>query len=51
MAQLVAARSVGAADSALAGLRGGLGDVIDGIRGDALTLLADIEVHHLSAEA
>ena len=44
MAQLVGARSVGAADSALAGLRGGLGDVIEAIRMDALTLLADIEV-------
>ena len=44
VAQLVGARSVGAADSALAGLRGGLGDVIEAIRMDALTLLADIEV-------
>ena len=44
VAQLVGARSVGAADSALAGLRGGLGDVIEALRLDALTLLADIEV-------
>lgn len=45
--QLVGARSVAAADSALAGLQGGIGQTIATLRLDALTLLADIEVRPL----
>lgn len=44
MAQLVGARSAAAADSALAGLQGGIGSAIAALRLQALTLLADIEV-------
>lgn len=44
VAQLVGARSVAAADSALAGLKGGIGSAIASLRLEALTLLADIEV-------
>ncbi|KAK9808444.1 hypothetical protein WJX73_006534 [Symbiochloris irregularis] len=43
VAQLVGARSVAAADSALAGLKGGIGSAIADLRLEALTLLADIE--------
>ena len=47
--QLVGARSVAAADSALAGLQGGIGDAISALRLDALTLLADVEVWRVQA--
>ncbi|KAJ9521765.1 hypothetical protein QJQ45_015315 [Haematococcus lacustris] len=40
---LLTARTAAAADSALAGLRGGLGDLVARLRRDALALLAEVE--------
>jgi hypothetical protein len=44
VAQLVSARTVAAADRALAGLRGGVGEAITAIRSDLISLLAALEV-------
>ncbi len=44
VAALVNARTPAAADSALAGLSGGLGAAIAAMRGDALSILAELEV-------
>jgi tRNA U34 5-carboxymethylaminomethyl modifying GTPase MnmE/TrmE len=45
VAQLVSARTVAAADRALAGLRGGVGEAITAIRSDLIGLLAALEVN------
>ena len=44
MAALVSARTAAAADSALAGLSGGLGAAVAEMRAAALQLLAELEV-------
>jgi tRNA modification GTPase len=41
--QLVNARTSTAADSALAGLAGGLGQLVSDLRGDLLEILAELE--------
>ena len=42
-AQLIDARTVAAADSALAGLAGGLGQEVAALRGECLDILAELE--------
>ena len=42
--ELVGARTVAAADSAIAGLTGGIGAMVQGLRRSALVLLAELEV-------
>lgn len=49
VAALVNARTAAAADSALAGLSGGLGAAIASMRSDALAMLAELEVRGLSS--
>ena len=44
MNELVGARTAAAADSALAGLTGGIGATVQRLRLSALTLLAELEV-------
>ena len=46
--ELVGARTAAAADSALAGLTGGIGARVQWLRHSALTLLAQLEVHLLN---
>ena len=43
--ELVGARTAAAADSALAGLTGGIGALVSALRQQALILLAELEVH------
>jgi MnmE helical domain len=43
VAQLLGARTAAAADSALAGLSGGIGAAVSAIRSDALAVLAELE--------
>lgn len=45
VSSLVSARTVAAADSALAGLSGGLGDEIADIRNECLSLVSEIDAH------
>eukprot|EP00890_Picochlorum_soloecismus_P000563 jgi/Picsp_1/1507/NSC_04985-R1_trna modification gtpase len=45
VASLVSARTVAAADSALAGLSGGLGQEIDNVRSVCLALVSEIDAH------
>lgn len=45
--ELVGARTAAAADSALAGLTGGIGAAVHSLRLTALTLLAELEVRAL----
>ena len=45
VASLVSARTVAAADSALAGLSGGLGQEIDNVRSMCLALVSEIDAH------
>lgn len=47
VAALVNARTAAAADSALAGMSGGLGAAVAAMRCDALNLLAELEVSRL----
>lgn len=42
--QLVSARTAAAADSAVAGLTGGIGAMVKNLRRSALSLLAELEV-------
>ena len=42
--ELVGARTAAAADSAIAGLTGGIGAMVKGLRRSALLLLAELEV-------
>ncbi len=44
MSTLLQARTVAAADSALAGLKGGVGQLVASVRAQAVALLAEIEV-------
>lgn len=41
--QLISARTATAADSALAGLAGGLGQLVSELRGDLLEIIAELE--------
>ena len=45
--ELVQSRTPAAADSALAGLQGGIGQAVGIMREDCIDLLAELEVHTL----
>lgn len=51
MNELVGARTAAAADSALAGLTGGIGAAVHSLRLSALTLLAELEVWAVVCES